>query len=311
MRNSLLYTKIIITGGVILGLQLVSSRIMTPFFGVSLHIWASILSVTLIALALGYKTGGKLTNIWDQKERLTAYISAGALASLWMTMTCWTYPFVFTALTGLDLILGSIIACFYMIFVPMIILSALNPILIAILQDNLAQDQKAGTADPLGKESANSNDYGAGSVLFISTLGSVLGVFVVAYAMLPYVTNYQTVVILSFVLALTTIFTYLLYKEKNENKCKKSLFLGVLCAVLALGTYISGGLERHTYKAAKSLDAKGKELTWHTIDHVPSYFGAFKIVDVHNEKGPHSRFLLHDGLLQNKFNFEIFQVSPR
>ena len=300
MHNWLLYTKIIITGGVILGLQLASSRIMTPFFGVNIHIWASILSVTLIALALGYKIGGILTNFWDKDGRLLAFITAGAAASLWVTITCWSYPFVFSALTGLDLILGSIVACFYMIFIPLILLSALNPILVAVLQDNLEAARQAGVANPLGKEDASSNDYGAGTVLFISTLGSVLGVFVVAYFMLPNITNYQTFVILSFVLALTTIMLHLILKTGRQHGYNKSLVFGILCATFALVTFASGGLEKQTF-FAKSVDSKGKELSWHTIDHVPSFFDSFKVIDVHDKKGPHSRFLMQDGLLQNKF----------
>lgn len=300
MHNWLLYTKIIITGGVILGLELASSRIMTPFFGVSIHIWASILSVTLIGLALGYKIGGALTNLWDQNGRLLAFMTAGAMASLWVTITCWSYPFVFSALTGLNLILGSIIACFFMIFIPLIILSALNPILVAVLQDNFAQAKQAGAANPLGKDAANSNDYGAGTVLFVSTLGSVLGVFIVAYFMFPNITNYQTVVVLSFVLALATIALHLLLNKGACPGYKKSLFFGVLCATLALVTFASGGLEKHTF-VAKSIDAQGKELSWHTLEHVPSFFGGFKVIDVHDKKGPHSRFLMQDGLLQNKF----------
>jgi len=51
---SLLYAIIFITGGAILALELLASRIMTPYFGVSLYIWTGILSITLVSLALGY-----------------------------------------------------------------------------------------------------------------------------------------------------------------------------------------------------------------------------------------------------------------
>tara|TARA_Y100001934_G_C12315887_1_gene757447 strand:- start:1560 stop:1736 length:177 start_codon:yes stop_codon:yes gene_type:complete len=54
----LLLSKIFFTGAIVLALELVASSIMNPFFGVSLNVWASILSVTLIGLALGYKFGG-------------------------------------------------------------------------------------------------------------------------------------------------------------------------------------------------------------------------------------------------------------
>ncbi len=42
---------VFITGGVFLSLELITSRILTPFFGVSLYIWTAILSTTLTFLA--------------------------------------------------------------------------------------------------------------------------------------------------------------------------------------------------------------------------------------------------------------------
>ena len=49
----LLYATLFVSGGAILALELLASRIMTPYFGVSLYIWTGILSITLVALALG------------------------------------------------------------------------------------------------------------------------------------------------------------------------------------------------------------------------------------------------------------------
>ena len=53
MPKHLLNAIIFVSGGAILALELLASRIMTPYFGVSLYIWTGILSITLISLALG------------------------------------------------------------------------------------------------------------------------------------------------------------------------------------------------------------------------------------------------------------------
>ena len=53
-------TLIFLTGATTLALELLASRVMTPYFGVSLYIWTGILSITLVALALGYYLGGRL-----------------------------------------------------------------------------------------------------------------------------------------------------------------------------------------------------------------------------------------------------------
>ena len=44
----LLYAILFVTGGAVLALELLASRIMTPYFGVSLYIWTGILSITLV-----------------------------------------------------------------------------------------------------------------------------------------------------------------------------------------------------------------------------------------------------------------------
>src|SRR5688572_22171494 len=72
---------IFLTGAAILALELLASRIMTPYFGVSLYIWTGILSITLISLALGYWAGGKLA-----RGRASQMPTLGRLAHLYVVM---------------------------------------------------------------------------------------------------------------------------------------------------------------------------------------------------------------------------------
>ena len=55
----MLYAVLFLSGAAVLALELLASRIMTPYFGVSLYIWTGTLSITLIALALGRRAGGR------------------------------------------------------------------------------------------------------------------------------------------------------------------------------------------------------------------------------------------------------------
>ena len=277
MQPKFLFAKILITGGIVLGLELAASRILTPFFGVSLFVWSGILSVTLLALALGYKGGGILAARVSRDQSLAAFLSAGALSALWLDLCLWTYPFIFGPLSKFDLVFGSILACVYLLFVPLVILSALNPLLVSLLQSNEEQ-----------------GDRGAGHVFFVSTIGSVLGVFVVAYGMLPFVTNYQTVAILTLASALLS-----LAGLWTLRRSQRRLFLMAVAALLlSLATLVSGGLERF----AQSASFRG--ITWKITASAPSSFGNLKMVDlVHEKSGATlSRVLLNDGMTQNVFN---------
>src|SRR6185503_17022952 len=177
----------------ILALELLASRIMTPYFGVSLYIWTGILSITLVALALGYRLGGRLaagraSSAPTSARLLQLYALLPAIAAVAIIAACLAYPQVFAPLARWSLVLGAFAACMVLLFVPLVAASAMNPLLVAILLERRAH---AGTGDA-----------GAGTVFFLSTIGSVAGVLVTAFGLIPYVSNFAAVVIVALVMAL-------------------------------------------------------------------------------------------------------------
>ena len=134
----MLHTIIFITGGAILALELLASRILTPYFGVSLYIWSGILSITLVSLAAGYWYGGRLASGRHDHAPLPdklAYLYARmpAIAAIAIAVACLAYPFLFYRLAQLNLVFGAFIACGVLLFVPLFVTSAMNPLLVAIL----------------------------------------------------------------------------------------------------------------------------------------------------------------------------------
>src|SRR5512145_3028092 len=97
------FAIIFLTGAAILALELLASRIMTPYFGVSLYIWSGILSITLVSLALGYWAGGRFANgrPAPAAARLAQYYALlPALAAIAIVAACLAYPRMFPALAG-------------------------------------------------------------------------------------------------------------------------------------------------------------------------------------------------------------------
>ena len=129
----LLQAIIFTTGGAILALELLASRIMTPYFGVSLFIWSGILSITLVSLALGYWWGGRLAagqrGAAPTAEKL-AYLFTlmPAVAAIAIVVTCLAYPYLFFQLARFDLVAGAFLACIALLFVPLFATSAMNQI---------------------------------------------------------------------------------------------------------------------------------------------------------------------------------------
>ena len=126
----LLQTVIFISGGAILALELLASRVMTPYFGVSLYIWTGILSITLIALAAGYWAGGKIANSRNltPASLIELFALMPAVAAIGIVAACLIYPFVFVPLAGLSLVGGSFIACLLLLAIPLVAASAMTTI---------------------------------------------------------------------------------------------------------------------------------------------------------------------------------------
>ena len=60
-QNALIYFLAFSSGFCIMGIELLGGRILAPFFGSSVHIWGSIITVFMLSLSLGYLLGGKLS----------------------------------------------------------------------------------------------------------------------------------------------------------------------------------------------------------------------------------------------------------
>jgi len=213
-----------------------------------------------------------------REKTMLFFACSGALAGLWLNLCTWTYPFLFKPFAGFDLVLGSILACLYLLFVPLVILSALNPVLVALLKDE------------------SGADHGAGNVFFVSTIGSVLGVFVVAFGLFPYVSNYQTIVIMGLASSALSVAALLLMRGNQGVFSASAFAMSVASFLIALVTLGTGGLERMTHEF--ELDGR----TWKLTRSQPSYFGNIQVLDVFDEAGDQiTRALLNDGMTQNQF----------
>src|SRR5687768_9231524 len=53
---------VFVSGAVLMGLEIVGSRILAPSFGNSVFVWGSLISLFLIALSAGYYVGGAISD---------------------------------------------------------------------------------------------------------------------------------------------------------------------------------------------------------------------------------------------------------
>ena len=148
------------TGAVTLALEVLASRIMTPYFGVSLYIWTGILSITLTFLALGYHLGGSISRRADRASLEGLFLAAPVLSAISIAIAAAVYPVLFPTLSQFNLIAGSFAGATLLLALPLIALSAMNPLLIGLQPARTEDcgDEPSGNAGAIGLNGAKTAD---------------------------------------------------------------------------------------------------------------------------------------------------------
>ena len=261
------------SGGIILALEVLASRIMSPYFGVSLYIWAGILSITLIGLSLGYYFGGIMARRVNTESVVYYFLLFPAITPIAIFLSRFIYPDFFHYLATVDLVVGSFIGCMVLLGVPLLLLSSMNPLLIA-----LGHSQGKG-------------DSGAGKVFGISTIGSVVGVIGTAFVLIPNIPNSKGILILAMLLGLLVLLTTLV-SPPAQKRNKYSVIITSLIGV----SLCVGGLffQRNNSEGAN----------WHVVEEIPSFFNTIKVVDYGTQRGFKQRVYMQEAISQSVIDLD-------
>jgi spermidine synthase len=156
---------VFLTGGVILVLEIVGARLISPMYGSSLYVWSSLITVTLLSLAVGYETGGRLADRYDTHRTLQWLLAVAGVAIL--LVPALRAP-VLSASTHLGMQAGTLAAAAGLLLVPLVLLSAAGIVVARAATRSL---------EGLGR--------GVGRISFYSTLGSVAGALLTGFFLIP------------------------------------------------------------------------------------------------------------------------------
>lgn len=160
----LIHATVFVTGVAVMLLELLGTRVIAPFYGTSLYVWSALIAVTMVALSMGYYFGGILADRHGRK--LFVWILLIASAGVFMIPLADAKVLQLTDPLGLRL--GSLVSAFILFMPPLVALGMAGPAAV-----------KAGTRDLQGI------GVSAGRLYAVSTLGSVLGTFLLAYVLFP------------------------------------------------------------------------------------------------------------------------------
>jgi hypothetical protein len=183
LQNPFIYLLAFCSGFCIMGIELLGGRILAPFFGSSVHIWGSIITVFMLSLSFGYLAGGKLsTHNASLKRYGIIFLFAGITI---LPVAFWSTSIMEVIFLNVeDSRYGSLLACGALFFIPTIILGMISPYSVRLL---VTDKDKSGQI--------------AGKLYFVSTLGSALGTIITSFYFVLFFEVNNIIIVFSSVLS--------------------------------------------------------------------------------------------------------------
>ncbi len=176
---------VFIAGTVVMILELIGSRILAPYLGTSIFVWASLIGVILGALSIGYYLGGYFSKKNPRLEFLTSILFFSGLAILLIILT---KELVLYFALGLGVKTGSVVATLALFALPSMLLGMVSPYALRLKIESV--EESGGVA---------------GNLYALSTIGSIFGTFLAGFYLIPTFGSTQILFGLSFILIATAI----------------------------------------------------------------------------------------------------------
>jgi len=187
----LLYPLVFVAGAATMSTEMSASRLLAPFFGASILIWANIIGLILIYLCAGYFLGGRLADRHPEMPYLARLmlIAAAAIA----VTPFLAQPLLDKAVTAfadasVGAFLGSFFASMLIFSVPITLLGMASPFAVRL---GVTSVEKAGEV--------------AGRMYALSTAGSILGTFLPVALLIPWIGTRRTMLATAALLAFAAV----------------------------------------------------------------------------------------------------------
>ncbi len=204
----------ILSGAAIVSMETLGARLVSPFFGSAVHVWAAVVAVTLTALACGYGAGGWLADRESATVLLPAVLLTAGIAHA--PIPIFRAP-VLEVCAHAGPVAGAILASAALLFVPLFFSAAVFPAAV-----------RAATA------SLESVGRSAGTVALASSAAGALSCLATAFFLLPRAGAAQVVWSLSAMLAAPGA-AWFAFRRHAAGLAATGIWLAVFGSSVSLG----------------------------------------------------------------------------
>jgi len=159
----MIFFIVFLCGAAVMSFEILGSRVLAPWFGNSIFVWGSLISVFLGGLSAGYFLGGKAADMRPSTRKLGFIILVPGL--LFLTFPLYS-PWISEGIFAMDLgtRVSSLLASMCLFFAPSVFLGAVSPY----------------TAR-LSISSLHTSGSTIGTLYALSTLGSIAGTLLTSF----------------------------------------------------------------------------------------------------------------------------------
>lgn len=260
LARSYLMLTVALTGALVMVVEVLGSRVIGPYFGVSLFVWTALIAVTLLSLAAGYILGGHLADRHPSADWLFGLIIA---AGLFVALVPLLKAPVIGASVPLGLRGGALLSALLLFAPALVLLGCVSPYVVRIAAREWTQ---------LGRT--------VGVLYALSTAGSFAGTALTGFYLIAYVGVSRAFYLCGGLLCLTGVGHFLLFRRRYA-----------VAAVLVPFVFMFAGQPK--LPAAVLADGTRVQL----IDAGDSFYGNVKVVE-YRGAGVTTREMMIDGLIQ-------------
>ncbi len=215
-RTPFLLPIVFVSGMTVMATEMCGSRLIQPFFGDSLLIWANLIGFFMIYLASGYFIGGRLADRFPRPAFLYQLTACAAFAIGLIPVL--SNPILSLSNEGFrnvdgGLFFSSLAGIILLFSIPLILLGCVSP---------FATRLRVSEVKSAGKT--------AGAISSLSTVGSILGTFLPVLVLIPAFGTRATLYIFS-----ATLLAFSLLGLYLSNRSRLPFYALQLAVVLLLG----------------------------------------------------------------------------
>ena len=212
-RNVFLSALVFISGGAVLAVEILGTRLLGPFYGVSLFLWSALITVTLLALSVGYAVGGRIADRGPKLDRLCLLlVGAGA----WLLVLPSLRNPVLQIAEPFGMRFAVLVASLLLFGPPLTLLGMVSPYAIRLRASSLGE---------VGRT--------AGDLYALSTVGSVLAAVLTGFLLIPYMGVRRLTFLVGLVLLAVALIGLLSVRRRGAS--------GAVAGLLLAGVLLSAG----------------------------------------------------------------------